>query len=433
MKNFFFAADANVNGQKYFGYYIPTYDENNEFVGMTFAGKPAQQVESLILKTGLKMVMTSMLIGIIVVGAVIFISKRITSVIHNSVDLITEVSSGNFAVVADKKVSSDEIGNMYIQSANLAKTLRTAIQSVVRIANSLNKTSDVVSSSIEVILNNTAEITTAVDGIALGALNQANDVSDAATNISSVNDLINSVEHQVRELQTISKTMEDVEHSVVSHIESLTQLNMVTTQELDRVREKVSQTEHDIKTIQKATEIIKEIADETNLLALNASIEAARAGEAGRGFAVVAEQVKVLAHQSNNASEDIEVILTTLKDNYKEVIDCVDKLSDNISNQSSTMSDTHDNISTLDENIRNVTDDIAVISDSCKTVKELSKSVVDTFSELSAISEENAASCEETNSSVQELNANIEEINSEATNLHDISLELVKQMSQFTV
>lgn len=199
------------------------------------------------------------------------------------------------------------------------------------------------------------------------------------------------------------------------------------------MEEKVEKTSADIKNIQSATKIIKSIASETNLLALNASIEAAHAGDAGKGFSVVAEQVKKLAQQSNEASGDIEHILETLEENYQDVISSVSSLVENMDKQSESIVATNDGIMVLDNNIEDVTESIKVIRDSCNTAKQLSADVVDSFDELLSISQENAAGCEETNASVEELNAAIETVNEEANLLNEIAKELVAQVEKFIV
>lgn len=429
----YFSTNANVNGQRYFGYYIPTYDDSGEFIGMTFAGKPTDNANAVIIKAISLMVSST---GAVLIGVVImiyFTARYMTKLMKNSTELISEVSQGNFNVVADKKVSADEIGEIYKQAGELATSLRETIVSIKEVAKKLNDMSISMSGSTGTIAENTSEINKAVEEIASGAMAQADSVQNASMSMATVNDMIVAVQNQITELNTVAEVMHNIEKDVVTYIDALSKSNVVTNAELKKVEERVAKTSADINNIQKATKIIKDIADETKLLSLNASIEASHAGEAGKGFAVVAEQVKTLAQQSDEASEDIENILEALDGNYKEVITSVKSLVANMEKQSESIAETHEKIQVLDGNIGKVTDGIEVIGKSCDEVKELSKMVVDAFAELSAISQENSAGCQETNASIEELNAIITTVNVEANNLSGISKELVTQVDKFRV
>ena len=429
----YFSTKANVNGKEYFGYYIPTYDDSNNFVGMTFAGKPTEDARAVIADTVKLLLVTSLAIIAVVIIVIILIARRMTILMQNSTDLILEVSKGNFKVNTDKKVSHDEIGDIYRQAGELAHNLRNTITHIKDIAHKLSDMAIEMSSTTDIVSNNTDEINKAVEEIASGAMEQADNTTKASENMVMVNDAIAAIQEQIAELNNVSDAMQSIETDVLNHIDTLKAINETTNTELKGVEEKVAKTAEAIENIQKATDIIKDIAGQTKLLSLNASIEASHAGEAGKGFAVVAESVSKLAIESNDASSDIEQILKELNESYKDVTKSVERLVGNMDKQSESISDTYDKIVVLDGNISNVVSSVGVIGKSCKSAKELSAGVVDAFSSLSAISEENAAGCEETNASVQELNATIANVSNEAIELSNISKDLVEQVSLFKV
>jgi len=429
----YFSTNANVNGKEYFGYYIPTYDENNDFIGMTFAGKPTEDAQAVIGKTVKLLLVSSFSIIFIVVIVIILIARHMTRLMKNSTDLITEVSKGNFRVKTDKKVSDDEIGEIYKQAGELAENLRNTITHIKDIAYKLNDMSKEMSGSTDVVSNNTDEINKAVEEIASGAMEQADSTQQASESMIRVNDSISAIQEQIKELNDISSDMQKIEENVLNYIETLKTINETTNTELKGVEEKVANTAKAIEDIHKATKIIKDIAGQTKLLALNASIEASHAGDAGRGFAVVADEVSKLALESNDASSDIENILKVLNESYNDVTVSVESLVENMDKQSVSINDTYDKIVVLDNNISHVVESVGVINNSCTEANKLSETVVDAFSSLSAISQENAAGCEETNASVQELNATIANISNEALELSGISKDLVEKVSLFLV
>lgn len=429
----YFSTNANVNGQEYFGYYIPIYDESNEFIGMSFAGKPTEEAQGVITKSIMSMVGSALAILLIVVVIVVLLAKRMTDLMKNSTDLISEVSMGNFAVEANQKTSNDEIGDIYKQAGDLAKSLRTTIMDIRNVAYHLKDMSDEMSESTDTVSNNTGEINKAIEEIASGAMDQAESTQHASESMVHVNEAIFTIQDQIKELDNVASNMQKLEEDVLTYISALKDINEKTNVELKDVEEKVNKTSEAINNIQKATKIIKDIAGQTKLLALNASIEASHAGEAGKGFAVVATEVSTLAFESNAASGDIEEILKTLLESYGDVTASVERLVDNMDKQSVGINDTYDKIVVLDGDIGEVVKSVNVIGESCVEAKSLSENVVDAFSSLSAISEENAAGCEETNASVQELNAIIANVSNQAAELSEISNNLVNEVGIFRV
>lgn len=431
--NEYFSTNANVNGEEYFGYYIPIYDENNTFIGMSFAGKPTGEAQKIIGNAIKLMVSSTLAVIVGVIVCVFVVARYMTKLMKNSTDLISEVSKGNFDVSTDKKVSADEIGEIYKQAGELAQSLRKTITSVKGIADKLNSMSVDMSNSTGIISCNTSEINRAVEEVANSAMDQAQNVQNAFNSMEEVNEAVVTIQEQINALNAISESMQNIEGKVMEYIDTLKSINLTTNKELKEVEEKIAKTSEAIKNIQKATDIIKNIASEIKLLSLNASIESARAGEAGKGFAVVATQVSKLAKESDIASGDIEEILELLMLSYEDVTSSVNRLVSNMNKQSVSISDTYEKIVVLDENITNVANSINVISDSCNTAEELSKNMIITFDNLSAISQENASACEETNASIQELNATITNVNDEADTLKEISKALVEQVEIFKV
>ena len=183
--------------------------------------------------------------------------------------------------------------------------------------------------------------------------------------------------------------------------------------------------------IQEAINLITDIAEETNLLSLNASIEAARAGEQGRGFAVVAAQIQKLAEQSNESARQIEgIILALIEDSDKsvatmnEVKEIMELQNENVTNTGTQVTQL---LSDVDESLVMISD----VTEKTNKVNDVRSSVVDTVQNLSAIAQENAASTEETSASVTEINGIISEIAGNAAELKGISNRMDDSMAMF--
>jgi len=185
--------------------------------------------------------------------------------------------------------------------------------------------------------------------------------------------------------------------------------------------------------IQAATELIASIAEETNLLALNASIEAARAGEQGRGFAVVASQISKLSEDSNKSAKTIENIITQLSADSEASVQIMDEVGEIISEQQRKLDETRNKFRDVSRGIETSMTETETIYAQTKECDEARVRVTDVIQNLSAVAQQNAASTEETNAAMQELNATINLLAEAAKDLKEIAEELEKDVSYFQI
>ena len=183
--------------------------------------------------------------------------------------------------------------------------------------------------------------------------------------------------------------------------------------------------------IREVTGLITEIAEETNLLSLNASIEAARAGDAGRGFAVVASQIQKLADQSSSSAKQIEEIVDRLISDSEQAVATMDQVKAIISKQSEDVEKTGNAFGEVSEGIKNSMSVIQSISEKVRTMDEARVNVVDTVQNLTAIAEENAASTQESSASVTSITGIAVNIEQSSGDLKQIAMDLDEDMKEF--
>jgi len=274
-------------------------------------------------------------------------------------------------------------------------------------------------------------IDAAVSDIALGATNQAGDVETSTNEIVNLGELMDTMDADIAELDETSINMKQASDEAVTILGELSRSNGNMTDGIHKIASQITKTNESVKEIEEAAVLISSIADQTNLLSLNASIEAARAGEAGKGFAVVASEIQQLADQSNKSADSIFGIISNLINEFKETLDIMTEVETATNEQNNKLSETQRQFAIVKEGIAQSRDKTAVIKGAIIECNKVRNTVSEIMLNLSAISEENAASATETASAMQKLNHTISELLRESEKLMTISAQLEQDMTFF--
>ena len=214
-------------------------------------------------------------------------------------------------------------------------------------------------------------------------------------------------------------------------LHELQDINAYAKESIDAIYEQTNNTNDSVHKIREATSLITSIAEETNLLSLNASIEAARAGVQGRGFAVVASQIQKLAEQTNESARHIEEIISSLLADSERAVQTMDVVKENMEKQTENVIRTDEK---FEEVLKGIAESLRAINRITVKTEEMDKarvSVVDTVQNLSAIAEENAASTQESSASITEISVSISNIAEKAGELKDIANQMEERMQVF--
>ena len=168
---------------------------------------------------------------------------------------------------------------------------------------------------------------------------------------------------EVDHLSDETKAMLDARNDVDKSLNQLDASNQDVMTEVENIQKQMQQNNESVEKIIAAVGYISDIADQTNLLSLNASIEAARAGETGKGFAVVAEEIGKLANQSNEASTEISELVNLLSYNSSQTMDIMDSVQDAMNDQTKKLVETANIFKQLQEHVFHVADGVDVIRD----------------------------------------------------------------------
>lgn len=427
----YFATDANVNGQPYFGYYIPFF-EDGEFSGATFTGIPQADANRTITLSIIKIIGCILICGIVAIVISLILVRKMVAGIKELESTIETLSNNDLAAKYDKyEFEHDEIEKINNKAVDFAEHLNQIVTKIKMSSNGLKDIASDLSRNVQITNDTCNQISQAVENVASGAVSQAEDTSNAASKINDMSVELGRIKDDANDLHTIAHSMDSAKTNALNTLFELQNVNETMVNEINSTSNQVNATSESVEQIKKAVEMIQDITEQTKLLSLNASIEAAHAGEHGRGFAVVAEEIGKLASQSTQSSNEIEGILKQLVKNYGVIIENVKSTTNNMSIQNDKLSETQNVFATLENDINKTVERISNINNMVEKLDEEIRGMVDVVSNLSAISEENSASTEETMASIEELNATISQVYEKAQTVDSSADALMKEIRVF--
>lgn len=327
----------------------------------------------------------------------------------------------------------DECGMIGKSVQNLQKEMQRFVGVLQGESVRSNQASESVEFAAERAAAAMAQVESSMTEIAQGAASQAQDTVNAGSDVQNMGEMIELVNRAVIELDGSTVGMQQASDQAADILRELEELTNQINGYMNQVEQQTEQTNISAQKIRTATDFITSIAEETNLLSLNASIEAARAGEHGKGFGVVAIQIQKLAEQSNDSAEEINHIIDTLMEDSQRMVENMRDVRGMIQKQSEKVGETDQMFLKVKEGVDMARANITDIAKKAEDIDVRRGQITDVIESLTAIAEENAASTHETSSTTQEVNAVIEELVVESENLKELSQQLESQMERFQI
>lgn len=314
---------------------------------------------------------------------------------------------------------------------HMKQALRSMVQQIREQSANIHQASGQLEENATATSGNVDSIETAVNEIATGATSQATETQRATEDVVMMGTMIEDTSTQVENLNSTAVEMSNASASARDALEELNHINEKAIESIEVIYQQTHTTNESALKIKDVTELIASIAEETNLLSLNASIEAARAGDAGKGFAVVASQIQKLAEQSNASTKKIDDIIHMLLTDSENAVHTMEEVREVMHQQSEKVEQTKQVFDSLNQGIDQSISGMEAISEHTRQLDHARENIVDTVQNLSAIAQENAASTEETNAVVMEIGGVMQQISGNAQGLRRIADILEKNMETF--
>lgn len=429
-----FTSRVSVEGTMYYGYYIPVKQNNSDdIIGMIFAGMPAREVDKTInLVSGLLF----LILGIVLVLTIfvsVLASKEIASAIEDSVLVVQNMASGNLNVSINRKNlgRKDEVGKLSAGTKSLRESLGNMIGAISDNTLSLDVASQDMSNIAGQASDAMDSISENLKSVLESAKNQAEVTASVDDNVNNINMMLKQTGDEADGLSDAADDMLGTGREVDNSLKNLYNSNEEVLDAIERIRKQTSETDISVDKIKEAVNLIASIAEETNLLSLNASIEAARAGESGKGFAVVAVEISKLAEQSNAASADIEKMIMDLGKNSERTVETMEMVQDAINRQSDDMNNTRKIFEKVKDRINLVAKGVANIREATERLEGETTYIAEDINGLNAAANKNMENVKETMEAGEEVLKVVKNVSSMSVNVNTAANEMMQSVEKF--
>lgn len=385
------------------------------------------------IKTATIILLAVIILSLVVSSAIgLLIVRLITRPITDIKDLLSRAEEGDFTVKGSYE-SKDELGTLTMSFNNMIEGLRAIIEKVTETSQQVAAASEQLTASAEQTTSATEHVASTIQEIASG--------SEAATvrleqNSNSLHEIFQGVlrisegSTNVSELSKESAKEAEIGSEIVDR--NLIQMGFIQ-ESVSKSNEVIETLSHRSREIGKILEVISGIADQTNLLALNAAIEAARAGEHGKGFAVVADEVRKLAEQSLSSTKLIAELIASIQKGSDESVSIMGEVMENAKQGMVISTETSNKFTQILEKTRMIAPQIAEITSTVQLITKSVENVSNAATELAASAQQNASSSESVAASTEEQLASMEEITSSSKSLSEMAEELNELVGKFKI
>ncbi|MEE1363100.1 MAG: methyl-accepting chemotaxis protein [Selenomonadaceae bacterium] len=376
------------------------------------------------------MTVSLVLLAIIFAGIVVAVN-HITKPLGTMMMVMRRLSEGDFSKQENNIKSNDELGRLAIALDNMRDEVAQVLNKVKYSAENLNSAVEHMSVTTNQSAQVSNQIAMSITDVAessmkeLDAVNSTNEEIDKfKSNVDNMSDVVQNAVEKGRKTSDVAADGGVKLKKAIEQIQRIEAATARSTKVVDSLGEQSME-------IGKIVKTISEIAEQTNLLALNAAIEAARAGEAGRGFAVVADEVRKLAISSQEAAMDISNIITEIQSNTKLAVQEIESGNKEVVAGTKSIESTEEAFGSIISMVQDVS---AQLENIAKVVSEMANSgnvIAKNISTVRESSKKNAEEAENVSAASEEQSAAVNGLSAASSKLADLAAELSSNVDKF--
>lgn len=354
--------------------------------------------------------------------------RTINKIVHN----LKKVGKGDLTVSITTK-RKDEFKLLAEGITDMVTSMKDLITNVTDASAELAEAATQVAESTGTFIQTSDGIKNAISEIETGTSKLDTDSADCLEQMDSLSQKIGFVSESAAEISVLTDSTGEAITAGINSMEELNRSTASTTEVTSHVILAIQELEEKSRSIGKIINTINEIAEETNLLSLNASIEAARAGEAGRGFAVVAEEIKKLADQSMGSASEIEHIVEEIIAGTGDVVTAAKKAEEIVKSQEDAVNYTTGSFEKIDQKVDSLMVSLTQINQNVENMEHSRAASLAAIESISSISAQTAAGSTTVYSAAETQMDAVTELENASNKLAAQAEELTTMLQRFAI
>lgn len=379
-------------------------------------------------------------INIVACLLIIFIITFTTLMIENGINRnikefkkgLGKIAEGNVGVRI-QATGRDEFSQFGLSLNRFLDKLQSSIENLQKMSCEFTDKGDLLNQRANSAKIASDTINHTVNNISISAERQAINVEESSQHVNNIRDNLLHIKDSIQILSNTSIEMGRNGEEATNIIEQLTQVSDQTVDAVVSISEQIGKTNNSVIKIQEVTDLIANIANQTNLLSLNASIEAARAGEAGKGFAVVAAEIQKLSEQTNTSAQVINDIIYNLTDESQRTVNSINKVKEISLLQKDKLSEMDTRFKFVKQGIQSTEKGMQAVVEQVEDCSQYGEQVGQIIYNLSEIAEQNAKSTQQTRASMNELSDITLSLADVAENLNTLSNTVKESLDYYNI